>query len=243
MTEFELPDAALEPVTLAVDRRTTLGASQDPPDKQTDRISLGRPTCKQLTLETVDAEAKSFLEQNPASSYWLLSLICSFRAVEDAPIEQAWLEVVLSTVLETEAEEPTAWSMEPLTLNDPVKISSVVKLDSSLKLRSPVVPLDGGGGASRQTTTDYEKRIPYVEAYREGTANPSWWFSRSTVTEVRGVHRLRTVVEVPRGVGTRAVVKAGATLKLKLLGLVTYRTPLDDPPEERSIVFAQGAGT
>lgn len=237
MTEFELPDSPLQVVTLAVDQRTTLGASQEPPDKQTDRISLGRPTCKRLTPETVDSEAQSFLEENPGSSYWLLGLICSFRAVEDAPIEQAWLEVGLMTLTDHEPAEPTAWSMEPLTLSDPVKISSVVTLDGSLKLTSPVVPLDVGVGATKVTTTTSERRVPYVAAYREGTAKPSWWFSRTTVTEVCGVHRLRTVVEVPAGRSARAVINAGATLRLKLFGLVPYRTPLDNPPEEHSIEF------
>jgi hypothetical protein len=156
-------------------------------------------------------------------------------------MERAWLEVALAPVQDGDTSAPTAWSMEPLTLSDPMQISSVVKLDGSLKLTSPVVPLDVGLGRSKQTRVAIEQQAPYVEAYREGTSNPSWWFSRTPVTEVRGVHRLRTVVEVPAGMGARAVVNAGATLRLKLVGLIPYRTPLNDPPEERSLVF--GAST
>lgn len=238
MTEFTLEDTPLEPVTLMLDERVTLGAGagRPAPDKQSDRISLGTLRCRALTADALDADSRAFLEQNPGSNYWLLDVLCSFRMVEEAPIERAWLEVALTELIGG-TSDPTAWSMEPLSLSDPVKISQVVKLDGSLKLTSPVVPLDLGAGGDRTTTAEFEKKVPYVEAYREGTSRPSWWFTRTAVTEVRGVHRLRTVVELPAGAGARAVVSAGATLRLKFVGLLPYRTPLEDLPADGSLEF------
>jgi hypothetical protein len=236
MTEFTLEDTPLEPVALTLERRVTAGTAKQAPDKQSDRVSLGTPRCRPLTADALDPDGRVFLAQNPGSSYWLLDLLCSFRMVNEAPITHAWLEVAL-TPLPDGTSDPTAWSMEPLTLSDPVKISQVVTLDGSLKLTSPVVPLDIGVARTGTTTTEIEKKVPYVEAYREGTPRPSWWFTRTVVTEVSGVHRLRTVVELPAGAGARAVVSAGATVKLKRLGVFSYRTGLDDLPDDLSLQF------
>ena len=237
MTEFTLEDTPLEPVALTLDERVTAGAARQAPDKQSDRVSLGKPRCRPLTADALDPAGRVFLAQNPGSSYWLLDLLCSFRMVDKAPITHAWIEVAITPLLPDGASAPTAWSMEPLALSDPVKISQVVTVDGSLKLTSPVVPLDIGVGRTGTTTTEVEKKVPYVEAYREGTPRPSWWFQRTVVTEVSGVHRLRTVVELPAGAGARAVVSAGAEMKLKRLGMFSYRTGLDDLPDDLSLQF------
>lgn len=237
MTELELSDATLEPVSLGLDRRVTLGSANRAPDEQQDRISLGRAACVPLDLARVDADARTFLERKPESSFWLLALTCSFRAMDDEPIEKAWLEVRLHTETPKGALEPTAWSMEPLALSNPLRVSKGAKLDASLKLTSTVIPLDFGPAASWERTHEYEQHVPYVEAHREGTARPSWIFTRTPITDIRGVHRLRTVIELPTGATARGEVSAGATLRLKLLGLIPYRAKLDDLPEQQSVVL------
>lgn len=239
MTELDLPDPTLEPVPLGLDRRTTLGTKGGTPDAPRDRVSLGRPACIALDVATVDAQARVFLEGKPESSFWLLALTCSFRAVDDEPIEKAWLEVRLQTTTPDGAQPPTAWSMEPLALSDRLQVSKQAKLDASLKLTSPVIPLEIGPSASSETTKTYEREVRYVEAYREGTARPSWIFSRTPITDVRGVHRLRAVIELAAGTTARAEISAGATLRLKLLGLVPYRAELDDLPEHESLIFGR----
>jgi hypothetical protein len=168
------------------------------------------------------------------STFWLLALCCSFRANGDEPMQSAWVEVRLRTLQPPGAEQPTAWSMEPLSLQDPATVEREIKLDSSLKLSSSVVPLEGGPAAERTTTEKYEIRRPYVEAHREGTERPCWIFTRTPSTEVRGVHRLRTAVELPAGATAQGEVHAGAVLRTKFLGLIPYRTPLDELPEIRT---------
>jgi len=237
MTELEIPDVDLDPVPLTLDRRVTLGEATKAPDEQRDRISLGRPVCVALDPATVDADARVFLQGRPDSSFWLLALTCSFRALDDEPIEKAWVEVRLRTESPGGAPQPTAWSMEPLVLSDPAQVSKVAKFDLSLKLKSEVVPVEVGPSVSAERKRDYTQRVPYVEAHREGTARPSWIFTRTPITEVRGVHRLRAVLELPIHAKGRAEVSAGATLRLKLLGLIPYRANLDDLPEHQSVVF------
>ncbi|HEX8741569.1 MAG TPA: hypothetical protein VF712_00405 [Thermoleophilaceae bacterium] len=242
-TTIELDDAAPEPVPLAVEQRVTLGAvpppagAPDGPSALNDRIALGRPVCRALDPATLEGDAVEFLEGRPDSAFWLLALTCSFRAVDHEPIERAWLEVRLTTVRPQGSDEPVAWSLEPRALSDPVQISRTAKLDAGLKLISEVVPIEFGPSVSQERTHEYSMQVPYVEAHREGTARPSWIFSRTPVTEVRGVHRLRAVVELPAGGAGRAEVDAGATLRLKRFGLIPYRAELDDVPDQREVLL------
>jgi len=233
----EPADPVLEPVTLALESRVTLGPGRQALAEQRDRISLGRPRCWPLDASVLDPAAR--VAAGVGSTFWLLSLTCSFRANSNEPMESAWVEVRLRTLQPPGAEQPIAWSMEPLALQDPATIEREIKVDSSLKLSSKVVPLEGGPSAGRTTTEKYEMRRPYVEAHREGTERPCWIFSRTPSTEVRGVHRLRTVVELPVGATARVEVHAGAVLRIKFLGLIPYRTPLDELPESRTALIGE----
>jgi hypothetical protein len=235
VTTLELEEPALEPVALGLEERRLLGAASLAPDAVGDRISIGRPVCKALDLDTVDADARDFLGSRPSSSFWLLALTCSFLAANDEPIETAWLRIQLKPEAPAGAETPIAWSMEPLALTDLVQISRSAKLDATLKLKSEVVPIEVGPAVARETSQQYERRVPFVEAHQEGTPQPSWIFTRTAVTEVRGVHHLRTVVELPAGATGQAEVSAGATLKLKALGLIPYRAQLENLPEHQSV--------
>jgi hypothetical protein len=233
MTELKIADTPLLPVALGLDQRVTLGPRTDAPGEQADRISLGRPAVVPLDINTVDADGRVFLQGRPSSTFLLLALTCSFRAVEEEPIEQAWIEVQLRTLQPADSEDPTAWSMEPLSLTSLVQLSEVTKLDASLKLTSPVVPIEFGPDAGREKTEVVMVSVPFVEAHREGTSRPAWIFSRTKIVEVRGVHRLRTVISLPAGATARAEVSAGATLRLKRLGLIPYKALLDQLPEHQ----------
>jgi hypothetical protein len=235
VTTLELDDPELQPVTLGLEQRRTLGASAVGPLAIEDRIALGQPVCQALDLATVDAEARDFLDGRPESSFWLLALTCSFRALADEPIETAWLQVQLMATTPPGAADPLAWSMEPLSLTDPVQVSRSAKLDATLKLRSDTIPIEIGPSVGRESTETYARRIPFVEAHSEGTARPSWIFTRTEVTEVRGVHRLRAVVELPAGATGKAEVSAGATLRLKALGLLPFHAQLKDLPDSQSV--------
>jgi hypothetical protein len=236
--DFDEP--APEPVGLTLDARVTLGARSDAPDHQDDRIAIGRPLCTQITAADLDDEPRAVLESEPDSTFWLLRLTCSFRADTEAPMASAWLEADLVPERPADAEL-TAWSMEPLSLTDQVTVSSEVSVNASFKLASKLIPFDVGPSFGSDRKHDYEKRLPWVEAHREGTDRPSWIFTQTPATDIRGVHRLRTIVAVPVGATARAEVRAGATLQLKRLGLITYRTPLTDVPDQRTVTFGPRA--
>ena len=236
-TTVRLDDPDLAAVTLELEDRRMLGGRSTAPDDLQDRISLGRPACVPLDLAAVDPEAKIFLAGHPGSTFWLLGLTCSFREVDSEPMQEAWLQVTLRTTRPVGAAEPVAWSMQPLVLEDSVEVSRTAGLDASLKLTGEGIPVEAGPSMSRERTEKRTAREPYVLAHREGTARPSWIFKQTVSTAIRGVHRLRMVVELPAGAQAEAEVSAGATLRMKLLGLIPYRANLDELPSHRRISF------
>lgn len=241
MTTIDLGEPKLEPLTLHLEQRVTLGAlGTEASGALTERIALGRSVCRQLDPATVDAETRPFLEGRPESRFLLLGLTCSFLPVEEQPIEKAWLQIQMRTDSPRGAAEPISWSMEPLSLSDPVQVSTSANLDASLKLTSALVPVEVGPSVSKGSSHTYSERVPYLEALREGTARPVWMFTRTEVTEIRGVHRLRTVIEMPAGATGHAEISVGATLRLKLLGLLPYRSELAEVPEIQTVPLAAG---
>jgi hypothetical protein len=226
-------------MTLQLDSRVTLGTREgaDVPPELSDRIAIGRPLCARLDASAVDAETRPFLAERDGSAFWLLGLTCSFLASEDAAIDRAWLQVQLRSAPPGEGGEPLAWSMEPQAMSDPVQIARSTKLSASLKLTSELVPLEVGPAAERGKTSEYTRNVPYVEAHREGTAKPVWIFTRTEIADIRGVHRMRAVVEMSAGHRVRAEVSAGADLALKRLGLIPYKSKLANLPEHQTITF------
>ncbi len=238
MTLIDIAETELQAVDLASEQRVTLGGSAAVEDTRIDRVSLGKPVCMPLDMSVLDEQDRQFLFGRPGSRFWLLALTCSFREVADAPIESAYVEVQLAVTAPEGADEPTAWSMEPLKLSNTVKLSRTVKLDASLKLSSDVVPIEVGPSAGVGTTQSYERSVPYLQAHREGTQRPVWFFTRTPAASIGGVHRMRTVVELPAGAAGRAAVGMGATLRLKRFGLIPYRAILADLPDHRFVEFA-----
>ena len=172
------------------------------------------------------------------STFHLLALTCGFREDSHAPMEKAWIEVQLRALPAAPARNPTAWSMEPSSLGTPTTVSKSVTLNASLKLTSPLLPVELGPGVERASSTETESSVPYLEAYREGTSRPTWIFTATEAVAIRGTHRLRVVIELPKGATGQAQVSIGATLKLKRLGLISYRAALEDLPGKEIIAFA-----
>jgi hypothetical protein len=258
MTKLELAEPSLEPIALTPAKTWSEGTGPgrprlprvdrgpnkiDPgmPGELLGRISTGRPACTRLDLASVDEDAQVFLAGKPGSTFWLPAISCSFRAAEKEPMETAWLQVSLSTVNPGGAAAPAAWSMEPARLDDAIQVTQATTLDASLKLASDHVPIEVGPSSGRETTRACSERRPFLEALHEGTERPARVFTRTPVTEIRGLHRLRTVIELTAGSAGQAHISAGAILKLNRLGLFPYRVNLDQVPDSRTVQIGPGA--
>jgi hypothetical protein len=235
VTTIDLPDGQFVPLQLLRDQRVTLGGTHGDVPEELDRISLGRPVVRPLNLTTVDEGTRSYITDRPGARFLMLALTCSFRADVEEPLEKAWIEAAMRIITPDYATEPIAWSLEPQMLTDEVTVSRTVRLDGMLKLTSEVVPIQAGPGASRETKTEFRRQQPYVEAYREGTARPAWIFTRTAIAEIRGIHRMRAVVELPSTAVGEATVGVGATVRYRVAGPITYRARLDHLPVPQRI--------
>jgi len=213
---------------MILESRPTLGAGDQGPSVEADRISIGQPVCVRLDSSNLDPDGQSFVESKPDSMFWLFGISCSFRADARAPLNRAWLELQLTSVQPPDRPAPIAWSMEPVSSEDLVQVGRKATLDGFLKLKSTLIPLEVGSSAAVEETETHGRRVPFVEAHREGTSEPCWFFTRTEMTEIRGVHRLRMVIETGMNSVAQAHVSVGAVIQRKRLGAFTYRAALDD---------------
>lgn len=233
-------EVTLEPIEVVREDRVTLGAEAPPGEASLDLMSIGRAEPRQLTAKSLDGVSSDELARHPDRSYWLLELSCGFRWDASMPIYSAWVMITLDEPDGSAGPSngaPYASSMEPLRMDEPMQISTEIKLDARLKLVSQLLPIDIGPSAVRTSTQVFTKHLPWVESFNEGTSKPTWYFNRTAISDVRSTHRLRMVVQTAAGQGGRGEISAGFTVVRRALGLIPYKTPGKPAPtpEERLI--------
>lgn len=228
MTTIEVPAAVLVPVTLEAERRVTLGGADSSP-RRLERMSLGRPVCVALNAAAVDEEARAFLRANPGSTFHLLALTASFVADTENPLVSAWVDVTLCTNEPADAAEPVAWSMTPLSEADSLSISRKISFNGSLKFT--IASMEIGPDLGSEQVTSYTRPEVSIEALHEGTNRPRWAFYATSVSQIRGIHRLFLIVEKPAIATAAATVSVGATAQLRRLKIFRYTAALTHLPE------------
>jgi hypothetical protein len=230
MTTLDLPEPELLSISLDPEQRVTLGAPVVV-GPQTERVSLGRPVCQPVALETVDADTKPFLTGRPDSIFSLLGLVVSFAYDKANPLESAWVDVALRRQAPPDAPEPVAWSMLPMSEADPVNVTKKATFDASLKLKGQPLPIDIGPSTGRQNDRSYTQHAVSVEAFGEGTSTVRWAFFATEVSPIRGTYRLLLIVETAGGSSGRAEISVGATIRLQRRKLFRFRAALDNVPD------------
>ncbi len=230
MTTLELPEPELFPVSLVPHRRVVLGGVSESQD-QPGRLALGRPVLQPLTVETVDEDARAFLRCRTGSRFTLLTLTASFIHDEEKPFESAWVDVTIRCQDAPGVEQPVAWSMKPRLESDVTTILRKVSVNASLKLTIPGLPAETGPGASRERSETFESHMIKAEALNEGTSTPRWVFYPTEATEIRGIHRLCTVIDIPASVPGTAQISMGATIRLRRMKIFRYAAALTNVHE------------
>lgn len=220
---LELPDGAEHEVPLELEDRKVLGAPSHPPELVPGRIALAEPQHRPLRSAEVPASLRPFLDSCPDSAFWLVGLGCTLLHDENAPMETAWVQIRL----EGSPGTPTAHAMEPLLLYENKEIRRQIEFGAGLTLGISGNTLKVGPQAGVERETVHEERMVFLEALAEGTSRPSWLFTRTEAVEIRGHHRLRMIVEVPRDTRCTGTVSAGATLHYRRFGIFSYLARLD----------------
>jgi len=228
--EFETPEPNWVDLSLAPEVRELKSAGEPPAERLDGWISLGTPVVVALDANNAtDEDLIRVLERRPKNvRYHLVHLACSFRPPHGQEFANAWLEVKLLRSDGAASDPPIAWSMRPRNVRDTEKVTTTTKLDANLKL----LDLKVGAGISEKTEGTISE--VYVEALNEQQSDPTWEFSRTSKTTIRGSHRLQLVVQSPRSVASRGELKLRASVARKKYLLWTYTT---DVPGAAHIAF------
>ena len=229
MTTLELPEPELHEIRLDPYKRTVRGAGETA-EPQTGRLALGLPILQPLNTETVDEDTRPFLQARPNSRFHLLTTTVSFRPDKDLPFESAWVDITLRCPAPDATEQPIAWSMRPLSVADDIQVSRKIALSPSLKLSAPGVTLDMSPGQTEKDVT-FNRRDVSLEALNEGTWHPRWAFYSTNSGQIRSVHKLYLVIDLPGNKQGTASIGIGATIRMRHMKIFHFTAALTETPQ------------
>jgi hypothetical protein len=150
---------------------------------------------------------------------------------DDARFGQAWLTVRL-TRNDAAAPPAVAWSLAPLRAERPVTQSRTLKLGAKLALEAAIEVQSSG-----------TRNEVFLEAYGLQEPACTWEFTRTSLDEIRGTHRLALVARTPHDAPVTGTVDLRATLTRKRLGMLPYRVALDNGSQPSFALNAEGRNT
>ncbi|MEU1393183.1 MULTISPECIES: hypothetical protein [unclassified Nonomuraea] len=204
---------------MPLDLRVVRGGDDVPASLQRLAV-LGHPQSARLTSERVrdDPDLLHFIDdESERWHYHLVAFSCTFAPEPEQRIFASYVQVTLTNVDAADAPEPIAVSMEPL------KQEQLRPLSLSAKITLPVVL-----STEVSVTDSKERQRVALEARYEGTSRPAWHFFETDAKGVTGMHRLRFIVRVPRGVTAAGTLSAGASVGFRGTGVrrFSYRSSL-----------------
>lgn len=233
MTTLELPEPELHEIPLDPYERTVRGKDKTA-ESQTGRLALGLPILKPLDTETVDEDTWPFLRARPNSRFHLLITTVSFRPDNDRPFKSAWVDITLRCPAPHPSEQPVAWSMRPHSVADDIPVTRKITLNPSLKLSAAGITFDASAG-SRDTEITTKRRDVSLEALNEGTGHPRWAFYSTDSGQIRGIHTLCLVIDLPANEQGTASIGMGATIRMPKIGIFRFTATLPEAPQMATV--------
>jgi hypothetical protein len=229
MTDLELPEPEMHAVRLDPYKRTVLGANETV-ESQIGRLVVGEPILIPLNAQTVDADTMPFLQARPDSRFHHLSLTVTFTPDDDLPLKSAWVNTSLTCGEPATAAEPIAWSMLPHSVADVVPVTRKVTLSPSLKLSVPGVTIDASTGLTTERQETFDRRDVSIEALYEATSHPQWSFYSTNSGQIRGIHTLCLVIDIPAAAHGTASIEMGATVRMHRMKVFRFTAALAETP-------------
>jgi hypothetical protein len=231
MTTLELPEPELQEIRLDPYERIVRGAGKtETLESQTGRLALGLPILQPLNTETVDEDTRPFLQARPNSRFYLLTTTVSFRPDKDLPFKSAWVDITLRCPAPDATEQPVAWSMDPHSVADAISVSRKIALSPSLKVSAPGITLESAGPSMEEEIT-FDRHDVSLEALNEGTGHPRWDFYSTNSGQIRGVHTLCLVIDLPANKQGTASIEMGATIRMRHMKIFRFTAALPETPQ------------
>lgn len=172
---------------------------QEPPSGLTGLIRIGEVT----TMDAIRRADLGSVELDPDvrvlsqdHDFTLVRLPMTIRPTDDATVSFLAVEVTLTAP----NAAAVCWSMDPLRVDDEVKLTTAATINAKLAVRLPDL------GAGRERKSEYVVRKPRVIAYNIGAADPAWEFTPTRNEPLAGVQLLHLVVKSVRGVAWSGTV-------------------------------------
>jgi hypothetical protein len=220
LPEYEIP---LEPDGAARGKHEATGATA-----LSGRVALGGPYSIQITPDYVagDSDLREFIKHEAEHSiYHLVHLSVSFIEDRGAPrLDAATLELKLTSPVGN--PQPTAWSMSPLRITDPVQVERRFTLGPHLKLGDAEI----SGGEFEQTAS-WQRGEVFLQAQRELRSDPAWQFRHTRTMRLYGAFRLIMVVRAGRNQAVNLTGTVLAATKGNLLRRYRGELPAAPPLE------------
>jgi hypothetical protein len=172
----------------------------------TDVISVGQPFVidaikymKSKPAQALDPAIK-LLQNSDAFSYARLPI--SIRSKDQFEIRFLSMEVKIIS----EANKAKCWSMDPMRVEDPIKLTTKATFSGGLKLQTAEL------GPSLGNEREYIIYQPQIEAFGLGEINPGWEFRPTKGRRLNGIQLLHLVVHRPNRINAMAEVSMKADI-------------------------------
>lgn len=126
-------------------------------------------------------------------SFWLIELSCSFIPVQEHSI--IWARFVARLNIPHLSEQPQVYDLYPLEIYDEVEQNKKIGIGLDFKFAN-VVEGTLGNYLAEIKFTKLEPKV--VAALGERRASPTWNFSSTQTSDVRGYKLMYLVVQMPR---------------------------------------------
>jgi hypothetical protein len=217
-SEIQLVDVTLE-------ARELLGNVPDSVARDPGRFSFGHdePTAVTLATPDLDDELRASLSTDEEHRFVALRFTCSFRP-DDDPLTESRLAIRLSSQQPGgETDPPIARLLQPERLVQPIERQKGFNITPGITVATVTV---GGVGASGQSKYDDQKCYLVADGKRAPAAE--WFFRKTDAVPLEGMHDLRLIAQVRRGMPALAEVIMTAKIQRRRVGLVPYRALLPE---------------
>ena len=221
VTEIPLVPIPLEPRELPGGVAGAAGVAKD-----LTRFSFGRTNPVAVTSPTPDIddlELSRDLEGDQDHRFFSLAFTCSFRPDDDPLLESRLVINLRFEQPDAGGDSPIARLLQPVLLAKPIERLTIF---NGVPNFTVWVASFGGVGKTQQDKVDVQDA--YLVANGKGEASAEWFFRATKAVKLEGMHDLRLIAQVPRGVPTVAELSMTAKIRRRFVGIVPYRAVLPE---------------
>jgi hypothetical protein len=172
----------------------------------TDVISVGQPfvidAIKYMKANPTQVLDPSIKLLKKADAFAYVRLPISIRSKDQFEIRFLSLEVKIIS----EVNKAKCWSMDPMRIEDPIKLTTKATFSGGLKLQTAEL------GPSFGNEREYIIYQPQIEAFGLGEINSGWEFRPTKGRRLNGVQLLHMVVHRPNRINAMAEVSMRADI-------------------------------